>query len=88
MRYGAIPIVTATGGLVDTVIDVDRDARGTGFVADRTTPEDLLAAMLRAARRVRDRRRREALQTRVMAIDWSWTGPARAYWALYGELAG
>jgi starch synthase len=80
--------VTATGGLVDTVVDADGDARGTGFVAGRTTPEDLVAAMFRAARRVRDRRRREALQKRVMAIDWSWAGPAREYLALYGELAG
>ena len=88
MRYGAIPVVTATGGLVDTVVDADLDARGTGFVAGRTTPEDLLAAMFRAARRVRDRRRREALQKRVMAIDWSWAGPAREYLALYRELAG
>lgn len=88
MRYGAIPVVTATGGLVDTVVDADRDPRGTGFVAGRTTPEDLIAAMFRAARRMRDRRRREALQKRVMAIDWSWAGPAREYLALYGELAG
>ena len=88
MRYGAIPIVTATGGLVDTVVDADLDARGTGFVAGRTSPEDLLAAMFRAARRVRDRRRREALQKRVMAIDWSWVGPAREYLELYAELAG
>ncbi|MGB0113953.1 MAG: glycogen/starch synthase [Ilumatobacteraceae bacterium] len=88
MRYGAVPIVTATGGLADTVIDVDADPRGTGFVAAHATPEDLLAAMFRAARRMRDRRRRETLQRRVMAIDWSWSGPAREYLSLYGELAG
>ncbi len=88
MRYGAIPIVTAVGGLVDTVLDADIDRRGTGFVAGRVAPEDLLAAMFRAARRIRDRRRHQTLQRRIMAIDWSWRSPAAEYSALYAELSG
>jgi starch synthase len=87
MRYGAIPVVTAVGGLVDTVDDADLHRLGTGFVAGRTTSEDLLAALFRAERRVRDRRRRAAIQKRIMAIDWSWSAPARQYIELYGELA-
>ena len=87
MRYGAIPVVTAVGGLVDTVADSDRHRTGTGFVADRAATEDLLATLFRAERRVRDRRRRTAIQKRGMAIDWSWREPAREYLALYGELA-
>ena len=86
MRYGAIPVVTAVGGLVDTVTDADLERNGTGFVARRATSEDLLAALFRAERRVRDRRRRAAIQKRIMAIDWSWREPAREYLALYGEL--
>lgn len=87
MRYGAIPIVTAVGGLVDTVLDADLDRRGTGFVAGRVASEDLLAAMFRAARRIRDGRRHQALQRRIMSIDWSWRLPAGEYCALYAELA-
>lgn len=87
MRYGAIPVVTAVGGLVDTVIDADADRSGTGFVAARAAPEDVLAALFRATRRTRDRRRREALQRRAMAIDWSWATPAAEYSALYHEVA-
>ena len=45
-----------------------------------------IAALFRAERRIRDRRRRLAIQKRVMAIDWSWTEPARDYLALYREL--
>jgi len=86
MRYGAIPVVTAVGGLVDTVLDADLDPRGTGFVAGRSTPEDVMAALFRAARRSRNRRRRRSLQKRIMAIDWSWATPAERYRALYGEL--
>ncbi len=72
MRYGAIPVVTSVGGLVDTVTDADLHRSGTGFVAGRTASEDLLAALFRAERRLRNRRRRTAMQKRIMAIDWSW----------------
>jgi len=87
MRYGAIPVVTAVGGLVDTVVDVDHHRAGTGFVAPSATSVDLLATLFRAERRVRDRRRRAAIQKRIMGIDWSWRKPARHYLALYDELA-
>lgn len=86
MRYGAVPVVTAVGGLVDTVTDADVHRDGTGFVAARATSEDLLAALFRAERRLRDRRRRAAIQKRIMAIDWSWREPAREYVALYRAL--
>ena len=89
MRYGAIPVVTAVGGLVDTVPDADADPRGgLGFVAARARGEDVLAALFRAARRIRDPRRRGALQRRGMAVDWSWRVPALSYRALYRDLVG
>jgi starch synthase len=87
MRYGTIPVVTAVGGLVDTVPDADAEPRsGRGFVAARTEPVDLLAAMFRATRKIADRRRRATLQRRVMAVDWSWKQPAGEYLALYDQL--
>jgi starch synthase len=87
MRYGALPVVTGVGGLVDTVPDADADPKlGRGFVARRVDPTDVLAALFRAARRLADTRRRTALQKRIMAIDWSWREPAREYVALYARL--
>ena len=87
MRYGSVPVVTAVGGLVDTVPDADLHPRsGRGFVANQARPEHLLAAMFRAARRVRDKRRRVSLQKRIMAIDWSWREPAKEYVELYERL--
>jgi starch synthase len=87
MRYGCVPVVTAVGGLVDTVPDADRSGAGLGFVAGRAESTDVLAALFRGARRLRDRRRREALQRRMMARDWSWHLPAAEYLAMYRELA-
>lgn len=88
MRYGTVPVVTAVGGLADTVADADERADGVGFVASQVEPTHILAALFRAARRVSTKRRRVALQKRMMAIDWSWTAPADEYASLYRELLG
>jgi starch synthase len=87
MRYGVIPVVTAVGGLVDTVPDADADPKlGRGFVARHVEPTDVLAALFRAGRRLGDARRKTTLQRRVMSIDWSWREPALEYRALYAQL--
>lgn len=86
MRYGAAPVVTAVGGLVDTVPDADRHAKGLGFVADEVSTEHLLAAMFRAARTVSKKRSGAALCKRMMGVDWSWTKPAERYAELYASL--
>lgn len=88
MTCGTIPVVTAVGGLRDTVVDTDTSPRrGTGFVADKPASLDLLNALHRAARGWANARRRAAVQRRGMTADWSWTKPARHYLGLYRELA-
>jgi starch synthase len=79
MRYGAIPVVTPVGGLVDTVTDVDRMPDGRGIVADSVDGVGVLAALFRGARLLADRRRRPPLVRRIMALDWSWHDPAARY---------
>ncbi len=87
MRYGTLPIVTATGGLVDTVPDVDETRDGVGVVARRVDTAHLVGAAYRAARVLTNKRRRVAVQRRMMKLDWSWTGPAEHYRDLYRSLA-
>jgi starch synthase len=51
MRYGTLPIVRATGGLADTVVDADATSdAGTGFVFHEPTPAALADAIGRAIR--------------------------------------
>jgi starch synthase len=86
LRYGTPPIVHRTGGLADTVVDVDAcPDEGTGFVFDAAKP----AALLEACRRAMSHFHAGGpawteLQDRGMAIDWSWeVGPAEQYAASY-----
>jgi starch synthase len=86
LRYGTPPIVHRTGGLADTVVDVDeRPTDGTGFVHDAATTDALLDACRRAMGHYRAGGPEwAALRDRGMAIDWSWeAGPAEQYAASY-----
>ncbi|HET8947762.1 MAG TPA: glycogen synthase [Candidatus Polarisedimenticolia bacterium] len=88
MRYGTIPIVHRTGGLADTVRDVDEHpGRGTGFVFDRIDPGSLAHATQRAMTlRASSREAWRALQDRAMAQDFSWDRAAAAYEDLFAGI--
>lgn len=86
MRYGTIPVVTPVGGLVDTVVDIDRESRqGTGIVAASADPSAITSALHRAARHF-GRRRLATVRRRIMAQDWSWEAPAAEYCRLYEQI--
>lgn len=87
MRFGTIPLVTAVGGLGDTVVDADHDrTHGNGFVAATPGHLDLLDAMHRAVRALGDDPRRRTIQRRGMEADWSWAPQAVRYADVYDEL--
>jgi starch synthase len=84
MRYGAVPVVRATGGLADTVIDADRSPkRGTGFTFTAYTAKALAGALNRALTAYADPDRWQAVQCRGMAADFSWNTSAQQYVELY-----
>jgi starch synthase len=89
LRYGTIPIVRATGGLQDTIIDVDGDrSRGTGFKFTDYTAAALLASIERALRMYRTPKAWRSLMHNAMAADFSWDRSAEAYVDLYQRLQG
>jgi len=86
MRYGAVPVVRRTGGLADTVVDLDRNLEtGNGFVFHRVDAVDLLGAILRGVASHASRSEWVDLVRRVMRTDVSWDRSARQYVALYGD---
>ncbi len=88
LRYGTIPVVRRTGGLADSVRDVGEDPeRGTGFVFDGLSADDLAAAVRRAlALRGSGHATWRAMQQRAMAEDFSWARAAAHYAELYAGL--
>jgi starch synthase len=86
LRYGSVPLVRATGGLADTIVDEDEDAvNGNGFTFLPATSAALVEAAERALKAYRDADRWDALRRRGMAQDFSWNGPARQYLDAYAR---
>jgi starch synthase len=92
MRYGTPPVVRATGGLADTVVDSNADTlaagTATGFCFTPYTPDALRDAVGRALALYRDRPEqwRQVIAT-AMRQDWSWDRSAAEYARLYEKIA-
>lgn len=87
MRYGCVPIVRRTGGLVDTVSQHEPVSQtGTGYCFDRYEPLDLFSSLVRAAEGFRFKDQWRTLQQRGMAEDFSWTKSAIEYEAIYKKI--
>jgi len=82
MRYGAIPVVRHTGGLVDTVKDV-AEGNGNGFVFQNYTVLEMLEAIKRAEESFYHRAEWQNLMRRNMKLDFSWKASARKYEEIY-----
>jgi starch synthase len=84
MRYGAVPVVRATGGLADTVEEFDPlSGRGTGFRFEAYQPAEMLAALRRSLAIRRQPELWHQLQRNGMAQDFSWRASAERYERLY-----
>jgi starch synthase len=84
MRYGSVPIVRATGGLADTVQNVDpQTGQGNGFVFHRYDRWMLFATVVRALETYRHRGVWQQFQKRGMQADFSWEQSAGQYVDLY-----
>ncbi len=89
LRYGTPPIVRATGGLADTVVDVSEqtlaDKTANGFVIADATPHELWLALERATRCWHERKLWQRIQQNGMRRDFSWEHAARDYLTLYRD---
>jgi starch synthase len=87
LRYGTVPIVRATGGLDDTVVNYnERSGRGTGFKFSEYTPQALVRTVKRALKLFGSRKEWRALQVAGMRQDFSWDASAREYVKVYRKL--
>lgn len=88
MRYGTLPIVHETGGLVDTVTPYNEfTGQGTGFSFNSFDSSTMLKVIDYALDVYHNKPKEwDKLVHNAMAADFSWEGPAKDYIALYQEL--
>ena len=91
LRYGAVPIVAYTGGLIDTVIPANPMALNagvaTGIQFHPTTAHALAGALIDAVTLFKMPGAWADLQKNGMRQQVGWTGSAPAYAALYDSVA-
>lgn len=88
LRYGTVPIVRETGGLVDTVEPYNQyECTGTGFSFHNYNAHEMLDT-IRYAKDVFLNKKREwnKIIDRGMAKDFSWSTSARKYEELYDKI--
>jgi len=77
MRYGTVPVVRHTGGLIDTVPDIGNDGNGISFL--RASEEDIIYSLGRIRELYGDAGEMKLLISKIMSIDNSWTLSAKKY---------
>ena len=88
LRYGTVPLVRATGGLADTVRNLDpATGDGTGFTFAEYSPQALLGTLRWALSIYPDRALWRRMQEAGMEQDFSWTASAREYVKVYEQAA-
>jgi starch synthase len=86
LRYGTPPIVRATGGLVDTVDHWNpRKKTGTGFLFQHADVTGLMWGIDEALRAYAKPGPWSVLMKNAMRQDFSWTGSAEKYEAVYSR---
>jgi starch synthase len=85
LRYGTLPIVRRTGGLIDTVLDFG-DEGGYGICFNQSSVNDICYSISRAVTLYQNSSHLQLLRKRMMALDFSWTRSAQQYIQLYESL--
>jgi starch synthase len=88
LRYGTVPVVRSTGGLVDTVDPYDpATGSGTGFRFAHPDGTGMMWAIDQAIATYGDKKAWPQLQQNGMDRDFSWDRSAESYVDLYKEAA-
>ncbi|MEW6775494.1 MAG: glycogen synthase GlgA [Bdellovibrionota bacterium] len=88
LRYGTLPIAHRTGGLADSICDLEEDpSGGTGFLFSPLTTAALAHAVRRAVSLWRENPAEwRAAQKRAVEQEFSWDKAASRYETLYRQL--
>lgn len=89
-HYGTPPVVHATGGLVDTVVDLTpatlANKSASGFLFHEMTVDSFMTGIKRTVNAYLDTKLWKTLQRNGMRKDFSWQTSAAAYQSIYIQL--
>lgn len=85
LRYGTVPIVRSTGGLKDTVIDIN-EKDGYGICFENADVKSIVDAVARAVKIYKNTSQLQLLRSRMMNLNYSWHQSAAQYINLYNNL--
>ncbi len=86
MAYGTIPLVTPTGGLIDTIEPWDAaQNKGNGFMCDRVSSEALLKTFESAIKHYGRNLHHEKCVQNVLLTRFTWENSAAKYLELYSS---
>lgn len=89
LKYGTIPIVRGTGGLLDSIIDYKRNKEfGNGFVFHGFEGKELLEAVKNAIDVYNNPEEWKTLMKRAMTENFSWRKSSKLYMEYYKDLLG
>jgi starch synthase len=84
LRYGTIPIVTKTGGLKDTIVDIEEG--GLGISHNYSTTYDVCHSINRALSFFQDKNRVKEVRVSGMLTNNSWEVQTQNYMDAYQSL--
>jgi starch synthase len=87
LRYGTVPVVRRTGGLADTVKDIESSDQGTGFTFETADRYALMDTIQRALALYKEPLAWRRLQLKGMIGDFGWDASAARYVTLYHEVS-
>ena len=90
LRYGTVPVVRETGGLIDTVQPYNEfEGTGTGFSFSNYNAHEMLDRVRYAQTIFQDKKRDwNKIVERAMNADFSWKASAKKYEEMYDWLKG
>lgn len=87
LKYGTVPVVRATGGLKDTIVQFDiKTGKGNGFKFWQYKPISFLRAIRMASKHYNHPETWQQLVSNGMKADFSWERSAESYINLYHSI--
>jgi starch synthase len=89
LKYGTLPIVFNTGGLADTIVELNESENsGNGFLFEKYTSKELIKTIKKAIKFYKNKNLLQETRVRIMEEDFSWDESIEKYSEIYDNVVG